>query len=174
MATDTKREQNTKKKLINQDNRIVALQKQMVYYKEITETIREPFIILNKDLCVITANLAFYKKFKVKKRDTEGKQIYELGDSQWDAPELRVLLENILPTHRVLNNYAVTHDFPSLGTKTILLNARQVDSKQLILLAMEDVTSQWKLKIDSAKMTENLIKQNRVGPLILTGLRIEP
>lgn len=156
---NTKHEQNTQKQLINQDNRIAALKKQMVYYKEITETLREPFIILNKNLNVVTANLAFYHKFKVKKKDTEGKQIYDLGDSQWDAPELRVLLENILPTHRVLNNYAVTHNFPSIGTKTILLNARQVDSKQLILLAMEDVTAQWKLKVDSANMTENLIKQ---------------
>lgn len=157
--SNTKHEQNTQKKLINQDNRIAALKKQIVYYKEITETVRQPFIILNKDLSVVTANLAFYHKFKVKKRDTEGKRIYDLGNSQWDALELRVLLENILPTHRVLNNYPVTHNFPSLGTKTILLNARQVDSKQLILLAMEDVTAQWKLKTDSAEMTENLIKQ---------------
>lgn len=148
-----------KKKLTNQDNRITALKKQLVYYKEITETIREPFIILNKNLNVVTANAAFYRKFKVKKKDTEGKQIYNLGNNQWDAPELRELLENILPTHRILNNYAVTHNFPSLGTKTILLNARQVDSKQLILLAMEDVTAQWKLKIDTAELTENLIKQ---------------
>jgi len=154
-----KHEQNTRIKLINQDHRIAALKKQMVYYKEITETMREPFIILNKDLNVVTANLAFYRKFKVKKKDTEGQRIYALGNSQWDAPDLRVLLENILPTHRVLNNYAVTHNFPLVGTKTILLNARQVDSKQLILLAMEDVTAQWKLKVDSAEMTENLIKQ---------------
>jgi two-component system CheB/CheR fusion protein len=157
--TTTKYEQNTQKKLINQDHRITALKKQMVYYREITETIREPFIILNKDLSVVTANAAFYRIFRVKKKDTEGKQIYELGDSQWDAPELRVLLENILPTHRVLNNYAVTHNFPLVGSKTILLNARQVDSKQLILLAMEDVTARWKLKTDSDEMTENLIKQ---------------
>jgi two-component system cell cycle sensor histidine kinase PleC len=154
-----KREKTTQKKLLNQDHRIEALKKQMVYYKEISETIREPFIILNKDLNVVTANLAFYRKFKVKKRETEGKRIYDLGNSQWNAPELRILLENILPTHRILNNYAVTHNFPSLGIKTILLNARQVDSKQLILLAMEDVTAQWKLKVDSAEMTDNLIMQ---------------
>lgn len=157
--SETRREQTTQKKLINQGNRISALKRQMVYYKEITETIREPFIILNKELNVVTANLAFYRKFKVKKKDTEGRQIYDLGSSQWDAPELRVLLENILPSKRILNNYAVTHNFPSLGIKTFLLNARQVDSKQLILLAMEDVTVQWKLKIDSAEMTNNLIKQ---------------
>ena len=157
--TNTRHDQNTQKKLINQDNRITALKKQIVYYKEITETVREPFIILNKDLNVVTANLAFYRKFNVKKRDTEGKRIYDLGNSQWDTPELRALLENILPKHRVLNNYAVTHNFLTLGVKTILLNARQVDSKQLILLAMEDVTEQWKLKMDSAELTENLIQQ---------------
>jgi len=155
----TKHEQNTQKKLINQDNRIAALKKQMVYYKEITETIREPFIILDKDLCVVTANLAFYRKFKVKKAETEGKLIYNLGDNQWDVPELRLLLERILPTHGVLTGYAVTHHFPSIGTMTILLNAKQIDNKQLILLAMEDVTVQWKLKAESIEMTQNLIKQ---------------
>ena len=159
MTSKTKHEQITQKKLINQDNRINALKKQMVFYKEITETIREPFIILNKDLNVVTANRAFYRKFKVNKKDTEGQRIYNLGNNQWDASGLRVLLENILPTHRILNNYAVTHKFPSLGTRTILLNARQVDSKQLILLAMEDVTLQWKLKADSSEMIDNLIKQ---------------
>jgi two-component system cell cycle sensor histidine kinase PleC len=155
----TKHSVNDHKKLINQGNRIVALKKQMVYYKEISETVREPFIILDNNLKVVTANLSFYRKFKVKKQDTEGKRIYDLGNKQWDAPALRELLENILPTHRVLKNYAVTHIFPTLGAKTILLNARQVDSKQLILLAMEDVTEQWKLKTDSVEMTENLIRQ---------------
>jgi two-component system cell cycle sensor histidine kinase PleC len=159
IMTSTKYEHNTQTKLINQGNRITALKKQMVYYKEITETIREPFIILKKDLNIVTANLAFYRKFKVKKKDTEGKRIYELGNNQWDAPELRILLENILPTHKVLNNYAVTHNFPTIGLRTILLNARQIDSKQLILLAMEDVTIQWKLKIDTAMMTKSLIIQ---------------
>jgi two-component system, cell cycle sensor histidine kinase PleC len=157
--SNTTHDQNTQKKLINQDNRITALKKQMVYYKEITETIREPFIILDNNLNVVTANLSFYRKFKVIKKDTEGKRIYDLGNSQWDSPELRVLLENILPAHRVLTNYAVRHNFPTLGPKTILLNARQVDRKQLILLAMEDVTAQWKLKLDTEEMTKNLITQ---------------
>lgn len=157
--SDAKHIENTKKKLINQDNRITALKKQLLYYREITETVREPFIILDNNLKVVTANLAFYRKFKVTKRNTEGKRIYELGNNQWDSPELRILLENILPTHRVLTNYAVRHNFPVLGPKTILLNARQVDAKQLILLAMEDVTDQWKLKVDTEEMTKNLISQ---------------
>lgn len=166
MANGNKLDQKIQKKLTNQDNRITALEKQTVYYKEISETIHEPFIILDKELNVVTANLAFYNTFKVKKNDTEGKRIYDLGNSQWDIPSLRNLLENILPKSRILTNYAVTHDFPSLGAKTILLNARQVDSKQLILLAMDDVTAQWKFKLDSAEMTKNLTEQrNRLQGL---------
>src|SRR5579884_1999049 len=154
-----KHQQNAKKKLINQDTRISALKKQLVYYKEITETVREPFIILENNLKVVTANLAFYRKFKVAKKDTEGKRIYDLGNSQWDSPELRELLENILPAHRVLTNYVVRHNFQDLGPRIILLNARQVDRKQLILLAMEDVTDEWRLKLDAEEMTKNLISQ---------------
>lgn len=161
-----KREVSIQKKLINQDNRITALKKQMVFYKEITETVREPFIILDNNLCVVTANAAFYNVFKVKKKDTEGKLIYDLGNKQWDILSLKNMLEKILPTHGVLSNYAVTHDFPLLGKKTILLNARQVDAKQLILLAMEDVTAKWKLKLDTEEMTKNLIEQrNRLQGL---------
>ena len=147
-----------KKKLIRQGNRIAELKKLLVYFKEITETVREPFIILNKDLYVVTANQSFYTKFKVHKKDTENKLIYELGNNQWDSPDLRELLEHILPKHRVLNNYEVTHDFPSLGHKTMLLNARQVDSKQLILLAIEDITTQRRLQTDADEMTSNLTK----------------
>lgn len=153
------RQRSDNKKIAIQESRITELKKLLVFYKEITETVREPFLILDKNLYVVSANLAFYHKFKVRKKDTEGKLIYELGDNQWDAPEIRTLLENILPSHRILKNFAVTHDFPTLGHRTILLNARQVDSKQLILLALEDVTERWKLKIDSDEMTKSLIKQ---------------
>lgn len=159
IMSDTKLKKSNQRKLADKDSRIETLKKQLVYYKEITETVREPFIILDKDLCVITANLSFYRKFKVSKKATEGKRMYELGDNQWDAPELRELLEHILPKRRVLNNYEITLDFPVLGRKTMILNARQVDSKQLILLSVTDITEQRMLQIDSNKMTANLIKQ---------------
>jgi two-component system CheB/CheR fusion protein len=135
------------------------LKKQLVYYQAITETIREPFLILDKNLFVVTANATFYDKFNVHKKDTERRLIYELGDNQWDAPELRELLENILPKHRVFNDFEVTHNFPSLGIRTMLVNARQIDHKQLILVAMEDVTLAKKLKADADELTANLIKQ---------------
>lgn len=157
--TDTKQKRKDQEKLAYRDNRIAELKKLLVYYKEITETIREPFIILDKDLFVVSANLAFYRKFKVLKKDTEGRRMYELGDNQWDAPELRELLEHILPKRRVLNNYEITLNFPTLGRKTMIVNARQIDSKELILLAVTDITEQRALQIDTNKMTANLIKQ---------------
>ncbi len=156
---DDKQKLSNQKTIIHQEKRLSALKSLMVYYKEVSETVIGPFIILDKDLHVVTANLAFYKSFKVKKQDTEGKLIYKLGNNQWESKELRELLERILPKHRVLSNYSVTHDFPTIGSKTILLNARQVDSKQLILLAMEDITAQVNLKHDSDEMTANLIRQ---------------
>jgi two-component system CheB/CheR fusion protein len=147
------------RQLTLKDNRIAVLKKQLEYYKEITETIREPFIILTDKLYVVTANPAFYKMFKVLRKDTEGHRMYELGTNQWDAPELRELLEHILPTKKVLNDYEITLDFPKLGKKTMLLNARQVDSKQLILLAVEDVTEQKTFRLSMDKMTANLTMQ---------------
>lgn len=149
----------SQKSLTLKDNRIATLKKQLIYYKEITETIREPFIILTSELYVVTANKAFYKKFKVSKKETEGRRMYELGEYQWDSPELRELLEHILPKKRILNAFEITLDFPKLGRRTMLLNARQVDSKQLILLAVEDITTLKMLKFDSDKMTSNLIMQ---------------
>ena len=157
--TDTKQRKAINNTIVLQENRILALTHKLSYYKEITETIREPFIILDKGLCVVTANNAFYQTFKVLRKDTREKRIYELGNNQWDAPELRELLEHILPKHRVFNNFKVTHDFPSIGRRTMLLNARQVDSKQLILLAIEDITLQQKLKSNSDELTANLIVQ---------------
>ena len=147
------------KKLQEKDKRISAIRKRMIYYKEITETVREPFIILDSKLCVVTANNAFYKTFKVLKKDTESKLIYKLGNNQWDAPGLRELLEHILPKHRIMSGYKMSHNFPTLGHKTMLLNARQIDNKQLILLAIEDITLRTKLKIDSDEMTANLTRQ---------------
>jgi two-component system CheB/CheR fusion protein len=149
----------TQQQLTRKDNRIAILKKQLEYYKEITETIREPFIILTDELYVVTANPAFYKMFKVFKKDTEGRRMYELGDNQWDAPELRELLEHILPTKKVLSDYEITLDFPKLGKKTMLLNARQIDSKQLILLAVEDVTAQKNFQLSMDNVTASLTMQ---------------
>ncbi|CAN5450125.1 hypothetical protein BH10PAT3_BH10PAT3_4330 [soil metagenome] len=139
---------------------VTTLKKLLLYYQEITDTIREPFVILDNNLCVVTANEAFYVTFKVSRKETEKKLIYKLGNNQWESAGLRELLGNILPKHKIMNDFEISHVFPKIGQKTMLLNARQVDSKQLILLAIEDITELKRLQIKSEKMTTNLLEQH--------------
>jgi two-component sensor histidine kinase len=110
----------------------------------IVDTVREPVLVLDKDLRVIAASRSFYSAFKVNPEDTKGRLLYALGDGQWDIPKLRVLLEKIIPEQGVMEGYEVEHEFPGLGSRTICLNARQVfyegGAGTTILLGMEDIT----------------------------------
>ncbi len=96
--------------------------------------------MLDDTLQVVSANSSFYATFNVDKKATEKTFIYELGNGQWDIPELRKLLNDILPKKKQFNGYEVTHNFPSIGHKIMLLNARRIDHAKLILLAIEDIT----------------------------------
>ncbi|HEV2328207.1 MAG TPA: CheR family methyltransferase, partial [Verrucomicrobiae bacterium] len=114
-------------------------------YAEATiRTARDPLLVLRADLRVNTANEAFYKTFKVAREQTENCLIYELGNHQWDIPKLRMLLEDILPRNSFFNDFEVTHDFPQIGRRVMLLNARRLDvtgsAPHMILVSIEDVT----------------------------------
>ena len=113
-------------------------------YQDIIETIREPLLVLDQNLRVVTVSSSFYAFFKVKPEETIGKLIYDLGNKQWDIPRLRELLEDILPGKTTFDNYEVEHDFTSIGKRTMLLNARQIErgigERRIILLAIEDIT----------------------------------
>jgi PAS domain-containing protein len=108
------------------------------------ETVREPLVVLDADLRVILTNKAFYQTFKVAPADTEKKLIYEIEDRQWDIPALRELLEKVLPGKSQFNNVRVDHEFPGIGHRTLVLNAREIFQQRTqtraILLAIEDVT----------------------------------
>ena len=122
-----------------------ALEKALVYADDIIATLREPFVVLNADLRVKTANRSFYDSFHVSKGETENQLVYDLGNGQWDIPVLRTLLEQVLSRNESVHDFEVEHTFPALGRKTMLLNARPFppDSKhpELILLAVEDVSA---------------------------------
>jgi transcriptional regulator with GAF, ATPase, and Fis domain len=128
------------------------IQDALKYAENIVETVREPLVVLNSDLKILTANLSFYDTFRVSPDDTIGNFIYDLGNRQWDIPKLRVLIEDILPHDTVFNGYEVEHDFPEIGRKIILLNARQIFRENIgshiILLAMEDITERKQLGED--------------------------
>jgi nitrogen-specific signal transduction histidine kinase len=124
--------------------------KSWTYIKTVIDIVREPVLILDKDFRVVDANKPFYKTFQVSAKATKGKIVYDLGNGQWDIPALRKLLENILPKHTYFKGFEVTHEFPTIGRKVMILNARQIHTEKtvgsvplspIILLAIEDISN---------------------------------
>ena len=119
------------------------------YAESIINAVHEPLIVLDGNLKLISVNHSFYDVFKVKSEETMGQSIYDLGNRQWDIPKLRELLENILSKSISFDNFEVEHDFPSIGKRTMLLNARQISrppgKPRIILLAIEDITESKKI-----------------------------
>src|SRR3954471_10283591 len=113
------------------------------YAQNIVDTVREPLLILDTTLRVRSANRAFYQTFHVSPGETEGHLIYELGNGQWDIPDLRTLLEDIVPKSSVFDDFELDHTFPAIGRRVMLLNARKLQAGhhgELLVLAMGDVT----------------------------------
>ena len=112
--------------------------------QSIVDTVREPILVLDKGLRVIAASSSFYSSFKVRPEDTQGRLLYTLGDGQWDIPKLRVLLEQIIPEHGVMDGYEVEHEFPDRWTAHDDLECPpgglQGGAEDTILLGIEDVT----------------------------------
>jgi PAS domain S-box-containing protein len=110
----------------------------------IVDTIRDPLLVLDQDLRVVTANRAFCQTFRMTHQNIEDRAVYALGDGQWNIPALRFLLENIAAPHTVMEGYEVEREFPGIGRRSMLLNAREVvsqrNARRLILLTIEDVT----------------------------------
>jgi two-component sensor histidine kinase len=127
----------------------------------IVDTVREPLIVLDKDLRSIAASRSFYMKFATNPVETRGKHLYKLGNGQWDIPKLRLLLEKLIPNHGTMDDYEVEHDFPSIGRRVLLLNARIVHYEKAhenILLSIEDVTVQRALEREK----DELLRQKDV------------
>jgi two-component system CheB/CheR fusion protein len=121
------------------------------YSEAIIATIHEPMLVLNNDFSVKSANKSFYKKFNVRKEETEGESLFELSNKQWNIPKLKDELKDIFSQNSSFENFEVIHTFPGIGEKIMLLNAHLIIQKahreQLILLAIADVTEVRKLAI---------------------------
>src|ERR1700681_2753064 len=107
-------------------NRLAALGEGDGLAQAVVDTVREPLLVLDKDLRVVAASRSFYLTFRVSRQDTQGRMLYALGDGQWDIPALRELLEKIVPEHGELDGYEVQYNFPAIGERVMLLNARKV------------------------------------------------
>ena len=139
---------NDKEKPNNKDLVEILWEESWTYIKTVVDVMREPILILDKDFRVMAANDPFYQTFQVEPKETENKVVYDLGNGQWNIPALRKLLEDVLPKNTFFKGFQVSHEFPHIGRKVIILNARQIYRKSssskefppIILLAMEDVT----------------------------------
>ncbi|RYY37987.1 MAG: hypothetical protein EOP46_00500 [Sphingobacteriaceae bacterium] len=148
---ETSREelQSTNEEIIVINNELIDRNNQLntvrLYAESIINTIRDPLVILDKQLRVMRATKSFYKKFLVTEQDTETYYFYEISNRQWDIPELRTLLDNILPKQLEVNDFEVSNDFQYIGYRKMLVNARQLDNyDEHILLSIEDITDKKK------------------------------
>lgn len=140
----------------------------------ILQTMDQPLLVLRYDLTVEEANSAFYRLFKVDTEETRGRLLYELGNGQWNIPELRRLLEEILPQQSVVEHYRLEHKFPEIGKRIMILNARRLppegDRPELILLVISDrtETEQARFELEGhVEFGEKLIDSIREALLVL-------
>ena len=146
------------------------------YAQNIVDTVREPLLILDTTLRVRSANRAFYQAFHVSPEETEDRLIYELGNGQWDIPDLRTLLEDIVPKSSVFDDFELEHTFPVIGRRVMLLNARKLQAGQhgeLLVLAMEDVTQRRRSEEEVAKAKEAAEAANRAKSAFLANMSHE-
>lgn len=150
-----------------------AVRKALIYADEIIATLREPFLVLDKDLRARSANHSFYQTFQTAKVETEGHSLFELGNGQWDNPRLRTLLEDVVPSNHPVNDYEVEHTFPTIGKRIMVLNARRFPPEgqhtELILLAIEDVTKE---RLMGAALQVSEVRYRRLFQTAFDGILI--
>jgi two-component sensor histidine kinase len=126
----------------------------------IVDTVREPLLVLDHNLRVVAASRSFYLTFRTNRQEVQGRPLYALGNGQWDIPQLRKALETVIFTDEPLEAFEVDHDFPSIGRRTVVLNARRVHRPggkvHQILLAIEDVTERVRLEREHALAHERI------------------
>lgn len=112
----------------------------------VVNTLRDPLLVLDGDLTILSANPAFYRAFETSSEDTVGVPFLELDNGQWDIPELRILLENVIPKSAAIVDYEVQAEFPRVGFRTMLVSAQRLhhpeNGKRILMLTILDATRQ--------------------------------
>lgn len=144
-----------------------------VVASDIVETVPSALIILDRNLVVASANGVFYQMFRTNRSETEGCRIFELGNRQWDISALHTLLEDVIPDRASVEKFEVVHDFPAIGRRTMLVNARKIHRPGRydgsILLAIEDVSDERAARDESKrnwKLTQSIVDTIR-DPLVV-------
>ena len=152
---------------VNLEDLYRLLRTDHVQAQGIVDTVGTPLLVLDRELRVVTANRAFFQTFQVGHDETYGRLLHELGDGQWDIPELRHLLKQVIPKSNAVVGYEVERDFPGLGRRTLLLSAGKLFHPEgtgtTLLLAIEDVTGRRRAERELALRFGEL--RHRVGNL---------
>ncbi|MFU8859555.1 MAG: CheR family methyltransferase [Cyclonatronaceae bacterium] len=167
LETSKEELQSTNEELIVLNQEMSSLNEQIEaernYSESIVENIREPLLVLDKNLRVRTVNNAFYKQFKLKEKETVGSLIYDVGAKMWSFPEIKKLLEDIITENPIVIDYEIVHTFPGIGERHLLLNAREVakddGSENLILLSVEDITERERERKKRREIQERYTKE---------------
>ncbi len=147
-----------------------AFKQSSIFMRSVVETVREPLLVLDRDLRVTMANKSFYTVFQVSPEETIARNFFDLGNEQWSIPHLRVLMGEVLPKAQAVHDFVVEHEFPQIGHKTMLLNARQISTADqpdpLILLAIEDITERKRAEEETLRSAERLASAGRIAATI--------
>jgi chemotaxis protein methyltransferase CheR len=134
----------------------------------IVDTFPEPFLVLDDGLRVLAASRCFYEIFKEEPERTHGRLFFELGECQWDVPELRLKLGNVLRDHEAMDGFELEQDYPKLGRRTMLICARPVRYAETpsrnLLLAFKDITERRAVESEKQALlehTEELLAQQQ-------------
>jgi two-component system CheB/CheR fusion protein len=134
-----------------------------LYAESIVATIREPLLILDRNMQVRTANKSFYEKFNLSEEETEGRSLYMLGSGEWDIPALRIALGILLSREERITDIEISYPIKGAAPRTLLLNASRIyrkdNAEALILLAVEDVSEARKREDEQKRFSEELTKQ---------------
>ncbi len=140
------------------------LRSEKMFAEQIIETVRQPLLVLDEKLWILSANQAFYETFEVEAKDTAGRQIYELGNGQWDIPQLRTLLEEVVPRQAAFQDFRVEHLFQQIGQKVMMVSGRRIQPTDAgptrLLLTIEDITAREKAREELGDL--NLDLEQRV------------
>ncbi len=130
--------------------------------RDVVDTVRDGLLVLDANLVVVFASRSFYRMFSVVPEETEGKKLYDLGDGQWDIPALRHLLEKIIPEQTTVEAYEVEHNFPVLGPRVMLLNARRIVREvDFFMLAIDDITDRRTTERERDALSRSLQKASQ-------------
>jgi PAS domain S-box-containing protein len=142
--------------------------------QSIVDTIRDPLVVLEGDMTIVTASKAFLTIFGITEAETHGRRISELGQHQWDVPALRHLMEKVLPENKPIENFEIEDDFPGLGRRVFCLNARKISQPgnhtNRMLLVFEDITDRKQRERDAQMLTNEISHRIKNSLQVIIGL----